>query len=59
MVIFETFDIPEPTCKHEVSVEQRKKIAERVKKTTRILQKKMKRIDIMEAEAWKNSCHRG
>lgn len=56
---FEIFDMPEPTCKQEVSAEQEEKIAKRVKKADANLRKAMKRIARSEAEAWKKSRHRG
>ena len=56
---FETFDMPEPTCKQEVSAEQKEKITKQVIKADANLRKAMKRIDRAEAEAWKKSRHRG
>ena len=56
---FETFDIPKSTCNQEISPKQREKIVNRLKKINTNLQKKMKRISRLEAEAWKKSRHRG
>lgn len=56
---FETFDIPDAICEQEVSAEQEEKIAKRLAKADASLRKKMKKIARAEAEAWKNSRHRG
>lgn len=55
---FETFDIPQSSYKQEISVKQIEKIVDRIKKVDTSLQKKMKRINRLEAEAWKKSRHR-
>lgn len=56
---FETFDIPDSICKQEISAGQKEKVVKQVAKADANLRKKMKRIDRVQAEAWKKSRHRG